>query len=194
MKIAASPTNTEETVTGSAAWQEFVDLYSPMVLAWCRQFGLQDADASDALQEVLVKLLRVMKDFEYDPSRGNFRSWLKTVTSNLVRDLQRAAKPGDSGSGESRIQQYLCQIKDPQAFDQLSQLFQRQYEEELIALAGQRVQQRVEKKNWQAYCLYAVQQQKANAVAEQLQMPVAEVYVAKSRITKLMREEIAKLE
>ena len=194
MKIAMAPANADEFDTESAAWREFVDLYSPMILDWCRQLGLPHSDASDALQELLIKLLRVMKEFEYDPNQGSFRSWLKTVTSNLVRDLQRSQRSGDLGSGDTKIQQYLSQLQDPAADQKLSQIFQRQYEQELVAIAEQRVQQRVEPKNWEAYCLYAIEQQQAKDVAAKLKIPIAEVYVAKSRITKMMREEVSKME
>lgn len=194
MKVASSPMADTGPEIDPDAWKEFVEMYSPMVMAWCREMGLAESDASDALQEVLIKLLKVMQNFRYDPSRGNFRSWLKTVTSNLVRDLKRAEKPGDYGSGDSRIQQYLAQIKDSAAFNNLSRLLELQYQEELLELASKRIQQRVDPKNWQAYCLYAVDQKKAVDVAQQLEIPVAEVYVAKSRITRMIRDEIAKMD
>ena len=56
------------------AWGEFVEQYGPKVFAWCRRWGLQEADAQDVTQDVLLKLARKMKDFTYDPSRS-FRAW-----------------------------------------------------------------------------------------------------------------------
>ena len=36
-----------------AAWQEFVNLYGPLVYGFARKRGLQDADAADLMQDVL---------------------------------------------------------------------------------------------------------------------------------------------
>src|SRR5437667_388943 len=59
------------------AWAEFVELYTPLMLAWARKLGLQDADATDLVQNVFVLLLRKMPEFVYDPSKS-FRGWLRT--------------------------------------------------------------------------------------------------------------------
>src|SRR5438128_4730080 len=84
------------------AWQEFVDCYGPKIFRWCRQGGMQEADAEDLTQTILLKLLRVMQTFEYD-STMRFRSWLRTVVQNawhdLVRTLQRTKREnGGDGS------------------------------------------------------------------------------------------------
>src|SRR5687767_1486677 len=83
-------------VTDQAAWSEFVDHYGVKIHDWCRRvWGLQDADARDVTQSVLLKLATRMRDFEYDPGRS-FRAWLKTVTQHAwsdFRDSQRRVRP-----------------------------------------------------------------------------------------------------
>ena len=77
------------------AWAEFVRNYGPMIAAWCFRQGLGESEAADVTQTVLVKLVGVMRDSRYDPAKGSFRSWLKTVTNNAVRDVMRTwKKPG----------------------------------------------------------------------------------------------------
>src|SRR5437868_850127 len=73
----------------SKAWEEFVQHYRPMIQDWCRKWGLQDSDAEDVTQEVLLKFLTVIKQFRYDPDQS-FRSWLKTVTHRALTDFARA--------------------------------------------------------------------------------------------------------
>src|SRR5262245_32733892 len=63
-----------------AAWGAFVERYQPRILAWCRERGLQPADAADVTQIVLEQLLSAIREFRYDPA-GSFRAWLRTVTS-----------------------------------------------------------------------------------------------------------------
>src|SRR5437762_155337 len=61
-----------------AAWSEFVLRYGPKILQWCRGWRLQQADAEDVTQDVLLRVARQMQTFRYDPSRS-FRAWLRTV-------------------------------------------------------------------------------------------------------------------
>ena len=50
----------------------------PLIHRWCRRWRLQEADAQDVAQDVLLKLHGRMATFNYDPS-GSFRAWLKTL-------------------------------------------------------------------------------------------------------------------
>ena len=67
-----------------AAWSEFVARYGPRILRWCRGWGLQESDAQDVTQDVLLKLNGLMARFVYDPS-GSFRGWLKTLAHHAWR-------------------------------------------------------------------------------------------------------------
>jgi RNA polymerase sigma-70 factor, ECF subfamily len=76
------------------AWDEFVELYTPLLFHWARRAGVQEADAADLVQDVFVVLVRKLPEFEYDPARG-FRGWLRTITLNKWRERlrKRAAAP-----------------------------------------------------------------------------------------------------
>ena len=69
-----------------AAWNELVVHYGSKIQAWCLRWGLQEADAQDVTQDVLVKLAAKMRNFSYDPSQS-FRNWLKTVTRHALSDF-----------------------------------------------------------------------------------------------------------
>ena len=69
-----------------AAWEAFVARYGPKIRGWCRQRGLQPADAEDVTQDVLLRLSRALKTFTYDPSR-TFRGWLRSVTQHALSDF-----------------------------------------------------------------------------------------------------------
>ena len=173
------------------AWKEFVRCYTPRIFSWCKQNSLQDQDASDVTQEVLLKLVQAMQQFEYHPDRGSFRGWLKTVTSNAVRDLARR-KSSTEVTGEG-AELWLQQLSTPDSIDTLATKIEAGYREELLVEAEARVRLRVKPLTWQAYQL-STDGAAAPEIAERLHVKVADVYVAKSRVLKLLRETVKQLE
>jgi RNA polymerase sigma-70 factor (ECF subfamily) len=174
------------------AWQEFVECYAPRVFAWCRRFNLHDADAADATQIVLMKLVEGLRSFDYDSQRGRFRGWLKTVTRHVAADIARSWR--ERGTGDSQFLITLENLEQPDAADALLKEVEQGYQRELLRRAGLGVQVRVQPKTWEAYRLTCEEQVAAPQVAEKLAMPVSEVYVSKSRVLKMLREEMRKLD
>ena len=183
-----------DDTSDQTAWSRFVETYSPQIHAWCIKAGLRDVDAADATQEVLLKLVNLMRESKYRVDRGSFRGWLKTITSNLVRDIMRMQKSRPSSTSSERSLQQLVNLQDQTSFEDLALLIERGYERELLALASTRVQNRVRDKTWLAYIGTAVEGLPAAVVAKKLNVSVSEVYVGKSRVLKMLRREIAKLD
>ena len=176
------------------AWRSFVERYTPRIYAWCRRFRLQDSDAADVTQNVLARMVVVMRKFDYNRSRGTFRAWLRKVTQNAVMDLMRDWEQQVQGSGDTTEMRFLSMIQDPRVVDELAKTFEEEHKLELLAEAEQRVQLRVKPHTWQAYVLTAVEQIPSSVVAQRLEMRVSDVYVSKSRVIKLLHQEVAKLE
>lgn len=182
-------------VSDAEAWNDFVDRYSPKVFEWCRKNSLQDSDAADVTQQVLLKLVTTMRTFEYDQHRGTFRGWLKTVTTNTVRDLARQWQNRNvRAAGDTVTDEQLNSISAPSALDELSQRIEAQYRDELLREAESRIRVRVKTETWAAWFQTAVEQKKAVDVAATVGMTVSEVYVAKSRVNKMMRDEVQRME
>src|SRR5580658_6690511 len=87
-----------ENPADQAAWQAFVDRFGPLIHSWCRHWKLQEADAQDVTQTVLLKLARTLPEFIYDPMRS-FRSWLRTVTQRTWSDFIQAQRRAVSAVG-----------------------------------------------------------------------------------------------
>src|SRR6185437_8502768 len=83
-----------------AAWQEFVQLYGPVVYGFARHRGLQDADAADLMQEVMRSVSAAIGRLDYDRSRGTFRGWLFTITRNKVFSFLSARRIRPQASGD----------------------------------------------------------------------------------------------
>src|SRR4051812_33812708 len=93
-----------------AAWQEFVDLYVPVIYGYARRQGLQDADAVDLSQEVLGAVAGAIGRLEHDPSRGSFRGWLFTVVRRRLANWRRARqnRPRGAAVAPEALEQYAA--------------------------------------------------------------------------------------
>jgi RNA polymerase sigma factor (sigma-70 family) len=172
------------------AWREFIDHYGRRIYKWCRHWHLQDADAEEVTQRVLILLLVKMKDFVYDPTRS-FRAWLKTVTHHAWRNLAASRQPALKGGGDSVQWNRLLTIA---ARDDLVGRLEREFDLELLENAMVEVRLRVAPHNWEAFWRTAIDGEEPRDVARRLDMKIANVYAAKSNIQRLLREEIEKHE
>jgi RNA polymerase sigma-70 factor (ECF subfamily) len=174
----------------ASAWEQFVQRYGAKILSWCRHWGLQAADAEDVSQAVLLRVARQMRNFRYDPARS-FRAWLKSIAHGAWCDwLDEQKRPG-KGSGDSAVHERLLTVE---ARDDLAQMLEEEYDQELLEAAKVRVQLRVAPQTWQAFCLLALEGLSGAQAAERLSMQVGAVFVAKSKVLKMLKEEMHRLE
>jgi RNA polymerase sigma factor (sigma-70 family) len=184
-------TQLRQDPSDQAGWDEFVERYGRHIYRWCRQWKLQDADAEDVTQSILVKLTQKLRAFAYDPSRS-FRSWLKTVAHHAWRDFEdsrrRCAQPA---GGDLQVQELMLTLE---AREDLAQKLEEAFDLELLEAAKVRVRLRVAPHTWEAFRLTALEGLPVAEVAARVHLQVAMVYVAKSKVQKMLQEEIGKLE
>ena len=173
-----------------ATWGQFVQRYGPRIFTWCRHWGLQEADAEDVTQSVLMKLSVHLREFEYDPAR-RFRAWLKTVAQRTWIDLVRDQQREGQGAGNSEAFAALHQVP---ARDDLEARLEAAYDLELLAEAMARVRARVEPHTWEAFRLLTEEQLPLTDVTTRLSLPAAVVYKARSKVQKMLKEEIQALD
>jgi RNA polymerase sigma factor (sigma-70 family) len=195
MDAADSPTgvtlfNVIDHRDNPQVWQRFVLRYGPLIATWCRGWRLQEADVHDVVQEVLIRLYRHIGAFQRQQD-GSFRAYLKKVTHSVLWNHDQARRRPGQGSGDSEVQKLL---EDLTATEQLTEKLDREFDREILEEATARVQCRVEAHTWEAFRLSALEGMPGKDVAERLGMKRATVFVAKSKVTKMLKEEIAKLE
>lgn len=173
-----------------AAWDEFVERYGRKIYGWCRHWGLQEADAEDVTQDVLLKLAEKMKTFAYDTA-GSFRAWLKTLTHHAWQDYVRSRHRAGAGQGGSEVLQQLHQIA---AREDLLRRLEAEFDRELLHQAEERVKARVQAHTWEAFRLLAVEGIPGAEAAQRLGMKVASAFVARSKVQKMIQEEMRRLD
>jgi RNA polymerase sigma-70 factor, ECF subfamily len=164
-----------------AAWNRFVDLYTPLLYSWARRTGLQEDDAADLVQDVFTILLRKLPEFSYD-SRRSFRAWLRTVTMNHWRNDRR--RLGRQPAGQNVALDELPGGEDPDLF------WETDYRRHLVACALRVMQAEFEPTTWRACWETTVGDRPAAEVAAELGISENAVYIAKYRVTRRLREEL----
>lgn len=165
----------------SQAWESFCDIYGPLILRFTLSRGIDENDAADVAQEVLLRVAKAIRGFQYDRSRGRFRDWLRRLVQNEIARWY-------SQRPTTRPLEDIEQL----AIDAAEQ-WNHQFEERVLAVALARIRPRFNESTWQAFELVWCQNQNALAVAEQLNRSLDFVYVAKSRVLKRLRLEIEQL-
>jgi RNA polymerase sigma-70 factor (ECF subfamily) len=173
-----------------AAWGEFAERYGRKIYGWCRHWNLQVADAEDVTQQVLLKLAQKMRTFTYDPSHS-FRAWLKTVTHHAWRDFVESRRRPGAGSGDTSVLEVLHSVA---AQDGLVQDLDEEFGRDLLDEAKARVRLRVQPHTWEAFHLLAIEGLSGAEVSERLHMKVATVFVARSKVQKMLQQEVRRLE
>jgi RNA polymerase sigma-70 factor (ECF subfamily) len=176
--------------TDQAAWAEFVARYGRTIYGWCRQRRLQEADAQDVTQDVLLRLAAKLRTFAYDPTRS-FRGWLRTLTQHAWHDFVQARRRPGAGPGDPLT---LAELDTIEARDDLARQLAEEFDAELLAEAMARVQLRVQAHTWEAFRLLAVEGLSGAEAAARLGMKVATVFVARSKVQKMIQDEVRKLE
>jgi RNA polymerase sigma factor (sigma-70 family) len=172
-----------------AAWVQFTERYGRKIYAWCRQWNLQEADAEDVAQDVLLKLMEKMQTFVYDPAKS-FRAWLKTIARHAWSDCWSGRKAVVPAGGS----QALELLQTVEAREDLVRRLEDEFDRELLDEAMARVRMRVTPRTWEAFERTALLGQSGAEAAKGLGMKVATVFVARSKVQKMLQEEMQKLE
>ncbi len=172
------------------AWQEFVQLYGPVIYAFARRRGLQDADAADLMQDVMRSVSGAIGRLDYDRSQGTFRGWLFTITRNKVFNFLSARRIRPQGSGDSATNRLLNAHPDG-AED--TETWELEYQRRLAALAMDRIKSEFQDSTWRAFWLTAVEGVAAADAAREVGISPGATYVAKSRVLARLKQEVETL-
>jgi RNA polymerase sigma-70 factor (ECF subfamily) len=172
------------------AWRRIAEVYGSAIYDTARTAGLQEADAADVVQEVLVAVLKNLEGFRPTRSKGSFRSWLWTICRNNLRDRFRRGGRHVQTAGGSSAQAKLNGVAAPASYPSADQLMEA-FEGSLMRGALESIRHEFAERSWQAFWLRASEGRKAADVAAELGMTEAAVNTAKSRVAKRLRQVLS---
>jgi RNA polymerase sigma factor (sigma-70 family) len=178
-----------------ASWQDFFDTYWKLIYGVARKTGASDSEAQDVVQETMASVAKQMPTFRYDPALGSFKGWLLKLTRWRIIDQIRkrpppaAQQPDGFATGTSLAERLI----DPES-DALEELWNSEWETNLLEAAKTIVKRKIDPAKYQIFDFYVNKEWPAEKVAERFRLPVEQVYMAKHRITEMLKAEVRRLE
>jgi RNA polymerase sigma-70 factor (ECF subfamily) len=179
------------------SWQDFFDTYWKLIFGVARKAGCTEQEAEEVVQETTVAVSKYIQDYRYDPKVCSFKNWLMHKTQWRIIDqvrkrppdfLQRVA-PQTGTSGTS----LLDRIPDPESLE-LDSLWEEEWEKNLVDAAMERVKRRIKPEHYQVFYLSAVRSLGPKRIAETMGMNIAQVYLVRHRVARLIKKEVQVLE
>ncbi len=175
----------------AAAWQEFSLLYRPVIYRLARGRGLQDADAQDLAQHVLMAVASAIPNWQRSNPEVRFRHWLRRVTKNAtINALTR--RPKDVAGGGTSVMDLLRQCPDGEAA--IEREIEWEHRREVFRRAAGRVRDEVSEQAWQTFALTVIDGCAAEDVAERTGKSIGSVYVTRSRVLARLRAVVNEIE
>jgi RNA polymerase sigma factor (sigma-70 family) len=178
-------------------WDEFYQTYWRLIYSVAVKAGLRPDEAFDCVQETILSIAKQSKKKLYDPEQGSFKTWLMNMTRWRINDQFRKRKKDTAmivGDWENdRKTAVIDRVEDPQG-DVLSRLWNAEWKKNIADAALTRVKALVSPKQYQIFDCYVIKQWDAKRVQDQLNVSMAQVYLAKHRVGSVLKKELAKFQ
>lgn len=179
-------------------WREFFETYWKLIYSVALQAGLPHAEAEDVVQDIVVSVAKKMRGFHYDPAVGSFKAWLLVnVRSRIADHLRKQSAEKAAVFAPRRVVEantdFLEKVADP-ALPGLEAAWEEEWKRQILAAALERVKAKVSSRQFLIFDLYALKQTPLSKVTRALGVNFGQVYLAKHRISRLLKEEVQKLE
>lgn len=183
------------------SWRDFYDTYWRLLHNVAIKSGLTETEAQEVVQETVLAVARKIPEFRADPAHGSFSAWLMRLTRWRITDQfrkRRAAARNAVGAAvarspdDTRTSDPIDRVPDP-AGNQLEAIWSGEWESHLLDAALARVKRRVNARHYQMFDLNVLQKLSVPETARTMQVNVTSVYMARSKISRLVKQEIKKL-
>ena len=179
------------------SWRDFFNTYWKLVYGVALKAGLTEIESQEVVQETVIAVAKKMHAFKYDPAIGSFKSWLLHLTrcriADQLRKRYKEAAVVQALPAQTSGTDVIAKFPDPNALN-LDAVWEEGWQENLVAAAIDRVKKEVKPRQYQIFDLYVIKGFSVTRVRETLGVSAAQVYLAKFRISNLIKKEVRKLE
>lgn len=181
----------------SKSWEDFFNTYWRLIYSVAIKSGLMETEAQEVVQETVIAISKKMPGFKYDPAIGSFKAWLLNQTRWRIQDQFRRRKRefrtihADEAPGAELSD--IEHLPDP-AGQELEAIWNAEWQENLMKTAMERVKAKISPKQYQVFDLYVTKNWPVEKVEKALGVSSSQVYLAKHRISALLKEEILSME
>ena len=169
----------------SLAWNQFVELYAPLVFHWCNECNLQSCDAADVMQDVFSKAAQSISQFQ-SRHNGTLRGWLWTITQNQIKDFWRKKNREVNATGGTDANLRFASVVD-RIDDEPTTEFENS---RLLHRALEQIEADFQAQTWTAFWRSAIEGHNTAWIAEDLGLSLNSVRQAKSRVLRRLREQL----
>lgn len=177
-----------------SSWQEFFDIYSQLIRNVALKSGLTRAEAEDVVQETMVASAKHIPAFKYDRKLGSFRHWLLNMSRWRISDQFRRRKklttelPDDLADETGQ----LSALVDEKTLD-FDEFWESEWQKTVFDAAVSKVKTSLDAEKYQIFDFLVNKQWSPEKVAKRFGISVNQVYLAKHRVTELIKKEVERL-
>lgn len=172
--------------TDDASWEEFVEIYTPLLYAYCQKREIKAADIADIVQNVFRSISLAIKGFEYDPSKGRFKAWLFTVLRNAISTHYRKAGKAPVTTRETMLVEQIEASPDGSEVAD----WEHDYQLRLLNWGMGKIKEEVSERSWTIFTETALKERSPEEVATELGMNKNAVTVTKYRVVQKLRQKL----
>ena len=138
-----------------------------------------------------------MPEFKASPEAGSFKGFLLLITRRRITDQLRKRLPVSASAPPSADGTHRTatveRVPDPASFN-LEATWDAEWEKNLVESAMENVKRQTNLKDCQIYDLYVLKKWPVKKVTSTLGVNIGQVYLAKHRVSRLLKKEIKRIE
>ncbi len=163
-------------------WREFDAIYRPMLLDFLRGRHLNEADASDVVQDTFVKVLEKIET--YNREKYRFRSWLFAIAHNTLIDKARRR-----ASHQKAALGWVANVLRSTQSDsvKMAEEWVKLHRTKILAHALKTVRLRTSRRVWACFEQRLLRDRPGAEIAQELGFAPATVYANAHRVLKRVR-------
>ena len=177
------------------SWKDFFDTYWRLIYAVALKSGLTETEAQEVVQETIISVAKNIQKFKRDRKLGSFKGWLRNLTRWRIADqLRKRTRLGHEEIEVAGNDFSGLDMAEIPASAEDESVWEDEWRANLMKVALENVKRRVKEEHYQMFDFYVVKEWPVAKVARTLGVSAGQVYLAKFRLSALIRKEIRRLE